>query len=88
MFRSVFLVQCLSFPLTKTNIIMGGEGIGGVQWFVRNILLEINAQLLKAIKSPKTIKILFNCDRGISLVKMRQLKIQEDARLNLMEEKI
>ena len=39
MFRFVLLV--LSFTLTKANIIMGGEGIGGVQWFVRNILLDV-----------------------------------------------
>ena len=36
-----FLLLFLCFSLTKTNIIMGGEGIGGVKWFVRHILVHV-----------------------------------------------
>ena len=37
---AIFLVW-LSLDFLRANIIMGGEGIGGVQWFVRNILEHI-----------------------------------------------
>ena len=55
----IVLVSWMRLPLAGSNIIMGGEGVGGVEWFVRNIPEHVkhNYTPVTAIKHHKTLSL-------------------------------
>lgn len=55
----IVLVSWVRLHLAGSNIIMGGEGIGGVEWFVRNILehSKYNFNPVTATKPIKTLSL-------------------------------